>query len=102
MRFAIIPTDALFLYSCILDNRLLEIVRMRNECTSLLMNILTSSLSEYPVLHVRMAMSNLDDHSPIESRKARSSWNSCLGQFRALLDNQSLNLKHSKTSIVFT
>ena len=102
MRFAILRTDYLFLYSCILDNRLLEIVRMHEECTSLLMNVLTSAVSEYPVVHLRTPMTNLDTSQHIETMKSRTNWNSCLTKFRNLLDSQSLNFKQSSTSVTFT
>ena len=95
-NMAIIKTDYLFLYTCIVDLQLLHIVDMVGECEDLLMNVVASSVSEYPPLHLTLDAGGIADR-PTNARSrvlAR-----CASKFKQTLNTDTLNLRSSRASL---
>jgi glycogenin glucosyltransferase len=92
-RAAIFRTDYLYLYTCILDTRLQAIVEEAGGCEDVLMNILGSSVAEFPPGHVstNLALENLE--MGVKQSK-------CIGKFKLFLQNPGLNLREAFGSMI--
>lgn len=95
---AIIRTDYLFLYTCILDTRLLNVIDMVGDCEELLMNVVAGAVSEFPVLHMKMNLNSVaatDD----QTQQHRAALSRCAAKFKTILKSDTLNLRKSHASL---
>jgi len=97
-RLAILRTDYLYLYTCILDTRMLQLVDTAEGCEDVLLNILASSVAEFPPGHVGIDIHDLEDSVVASATAARRQ--ECVAKFRAILDSESLNLRAGYGSLV--
>ena len=97
-RLAIIRTDYLYLYTCILDTRLLRLVDMFDGCDDLLLNILASSVAEFPPSHAELDVHDLQ--GPLVAEAAAARRPQCIAKFKAILGSESLNLRAGYGSMV--
>lgn len=95
---AIIRTDYLFLYTCIVDTRLLNVVEMVADCEGLLMNIVASSVSEHPVLPLSIDFTSQDVTDRQTQRHARTLAR-CTSKFKEILGSDTLNLRRSRAML---
>lgn len=90
-RLSIFRTDHLYMYTCILDTRLLQIVDKFGGCEDVLHNILASSVAEFPPGHVKLDIHDLEDSVYADERAERRLL--CVAKFRDILNSETLNLR---------
>jgi lipopolysaccharide biosynthesis glycosyltransferase len=100
-RFAIIRTDYLFLYTCMVDTRLHNVVDMVGDCEELLMNIIGNSVSDLPMLHVSLtsAGSGFRQGEGKNNKAHQAALARCAAKFKQILNSVTLNMRNAHGTI---